>query len=265
VKRKTKLKGVTVVPSKVILFLCLLLLTVSATACSKGRGMQNIDYTNYYTDPHEKQFIKAVMTGDTTSIKQLAAQGVNLNAVGSYENTPLRIAIKLGQKRAVKSLLELGVSPNFRTPEGVAAAKVAVTFQRNPEFLKMLFEYGLNPNLKSEDVPLIFFALTEGNWPHYDMLLAKGADINSRNEDGSSLLLDLVMQLEYDRAKDILLKGADFRVVSMTGLNVLDQLVNYQRRFCVADPSLPDCHKRAELLKIMQQRGMSIPPGLPCM
>ena len=252
------------VSTKLILLILLLVLAVWATACSKGKSMENIDYTADYHDLKEKKLIKAVMTGDTTSIKQLAAQGVNLNAVGAYENTPLRTAIKVGQKTAMKTLLELGVSPNFKTPKGVSPAKVAVTFQKNPEFLTMLFEYGLNPNLKSGGVPLIFFALTEGNWAQYDMLLAKGADINSRNENGSSLLLDLVMQLEYDRAKDILLKGADFRVVSMTGLNVLDELVEYQRRFC-ADPSLPDCHKRAELLKIMQQRGMSIPPGLPCM
>lgn len=224
--------------------------------------MDKIDYTADYTDQKEKDLIKAVAAGDTGSIRQLAAQGVNLNAVGSYENTPLRTALKVGQNKSVKSLLELGANPNFRTPKGVAAAKIAVTFQRDPEFLKMLLDHGLDPNLKSEDVPLIFFALSEGKWRHYDMLMAKGADINSRNGDGSSLLLDLVMQMEYDRAKDLLLKGADFRVVSMTGLNVLDQLVDYQRRLC-NEPNLPDCHKRAELLRLMQERGMEIPSGLP--
>lgn len=226
--------------------------------------MNDIDYSEYYSDQKEKQLIKAVMSGDTATITELASQGVNLNAVGAYENTPLRVAIKVGQKRAVKCLLSLGVSPNFLTPKGVAAAKVAVTFQRNPEYLKILFDHGLDPDLKSGDVPLIFFALTEGNWAQYDMLLAKGADINSRSSNGCSLLLDLVMQLEYDRAKDILLKGADPTVVSMTGLNVLDELVDYQRRFC-RNPDLPDCHKRAELLRLMQARGVEVPPGLPNM
>lgn len=225
--------------------------------------MDDINYVEFYSDKAERDLLKAVMAGDTESIRSLARQGVNLSAVGSYENTPLRVAIKLGQKKSVRALLEMGVSPNSVTPKGVAAAKMAVTFQKDPQFLEMLFEYGLDPNLKSGGTPLIFFAMTEGLWRQYDMLLVKGADINSKNTDGSSLILDLVLQLEYDRAKDLLLKGADPRVVSVTGLNMLDLLVDYQRRLCVSPT--PDCYKRAELLKMMQERGMEVPPGLPFM
>ncbi|QWV91990.1 hypothetical protein KP004_12220 [Geomonas oryzisoli] len=240
------------------------LLLLILTVYSKGGHMREIDYSEDFSSPKEKELISAIMDGDIVTLRRLAAEGGNLNAVGAYENTPLRTALMLGQKSAVKALLQLGVNPNLKTPEGVAAADVVVTFQRDPAFLELLFEYGLDPDLTSENVPLIFFAVSEGLWRQYNMLLAKGADINSRNENGSSLLLDLVMQMEYDRAKDLLLKGADFRVKSMHGLNVLDELVDYQRRFC-SDPDLPDCHKRAELLRMLQERGASVPPGLPCM
>lgn len=247
-----------------ITVLSLILLVIPLATCSKGRSMETIDYSEDYSDPREKKLVLAVMDGDSEGIKRLATEGVNLNAVGAYENTPLRTAIKVGRMKAVTTLLDLGVSPNLTTADGIAAAEVAVTFQSNADFLKVLLDHGLDPNLKSEDVPLIFFAVSEGRWRHYDMLLANGADINSRNGDGSSLLLDLVMQMEYDRAKDLLLKGADCTVVSMTGLNVLDELVDYQRRLC-GEPNLPDCHKRAELLRLMQKRGVSVPPGLPYM
>lgn len=249
---------------KLVSLISVLLLVLCVIPYCKGRQMNKTDYSEDYVDQKEKKLLKAVMAGDTATIRQLAAHGVNLHAVGLYENTPLTTAIKTGQKKAVHCLLDLGVNPNFRTPAGVASAEVAAKSQKNLVYLEMLFDYGLDPNLKSEDVPLIFFALSEGNWRHYDLLLAKGADINSRNGDGSSLLLALVMQLEYDRAKDLLLRGADCTVVSMTGLNVLDELVDYQRRFCT-EPNLPDCHKRAELLRLMQERGMTVPPGLPCM
>lgn len=255
---------VDVISAKFFYLIFLLLVTVCTVACSKGRHMEKIDYSKYYSDANEKKLVQAVMIGDIMTIKRLAAQGVNLNAVGTYENTPLRVAIKVGQKAAIECLLNLGVSPNLRTPKGVAAANAAIVFQRDPVFLKILFEHGLDANLKSEDEPLIFFAVAEGRWKHYDMLLAKGADINSKTGDGSSLLLDLVMQLEYDRAKDLLVRGADCTVVSMTGLNVLDQLIDYQRRFCV-EPGLPACYKRAELLQLMQERGIAVPPGLPYM
>jgi uncharacterized protein len=247
--------------SRHVLILSLFLLLL---ACTEGKNMNEINYVNDYSQPKEKELVSAIMAGDTTAVRRAAHDGVNLNAVGLYENTPLRTAIKVGQKKTARLLLELGADPNFMTPKGVAPAEVAVTFQKDPEYLKLLLDFGLDPNLISNNVPLILFAVSEGNWSQYDMLLAKGADINSKTPDGSSLLLDLVMQLEYDRAKVLLLRGADFRAVSMTGLNVLNSLVDYQKRFC-QDPNLPDCRKRAELLKIMQARGMEIPPGLPAM
>jgi ankyrin repeat protein len=244
-----------------VLKLIIIMILIFCLGCSKGNSMNAIDYSKDYTDSKDIQMTQAVMAGDTNAVRRLAHEGVNLNAVGLHEITPLRTSIKVGQIKILRLLLELGANPNFKTPKGVAGADVAVIFQKNPEFLKLLLDFGLDPNLESDDVPLIFYALSEGLWRQYDMLLAKGADINSKTPDGSSLLLDLVMQLEYDRAKDLLLRGADFRVVTKHGMNVLDSLVDYQRRFC-KDPNLPDCHKRAELLKLMQARGMEIPPGL---
>jgi ankyrin repeat protein len=210
-----------------MLMLNIIAILIFCLGCSKGNSMDAIDYSKDYSDTKNIQLIQAVMAGDTNAVRRLAHEGVNLNAVGLYENTPLRTSIKVGQKKTMRLLLELGANPNFKTPKGVAGADVAVIFQKNPEFLKLLLDFGLDPNLKSGDVPLIFFALSEGHWHHYDMLLAKGADINSKTPDGSSLLLDLVMRLEYDRAKEILLRGADFRAVSKTGLNVLDSLADY--------------------------------------
>lgn len=240
-----------------------LVLVLSLFACRGGGAVGDLDYSEYYSAPAEIKLIKAILSGDTSSVNRLAREGVNLNAVGKFENTPVRVAMKVKQKEIAQLLLKLGANPNFVTSKGVAAAVVTVT-QKDPEYLKLFFGFGLNPNLKSDDVPLIFYSISGGHWRQYDMLLAKGADINSKTPDGSSLMTELVMQMEYDRAKALLLQGADFRVVSKHGFSVLHSLVDYQRRFC-EDPNLPDCRKRAELMKIMQARGMEIPPGLPAM
>lgn len=242
----------------------ILVILIWLVANSRGAKMERIDYSEDFTSAEDKQIVLAIASGDIPAIKRLAAAGGNLQAVGAYENTPMRTALKLGQTKAIEALLQLGVDPNFKTPGGTAAADIAVTFQRDPKFLELLLDHGLDPNLSSGGVPLIFFATTEGLWRQYDMLLAKGADVNSKNEDGSSLLLDLVLLMQYDRARDLLLKGADYKPVSTTGLNVLDLLVDYQRRMCI-DPDLPDCRKRAELLRLLRERGAAVPPGLPYM
>ncbi|UFS70704.1 ankyrin repeat domain-containing protein [Geomonas sp. RF6] len=222
--------------------------------------MGGLDYSKYFSSPKETALVRAIMDGDENSVRGLVAEGVNVNAVGEYENTPLRVAIKSRQKKIVQLLLQLGGDPNFKTPKGAAAADVAV-IEKDPDYLRLFLNFGLDPNLRSGDVPLIFYAISENNWPHYEMLLAKGADINSKNADGSTILMDLVMQLEYDRAKELLLSGADFRAVNQTGLSVPENLVECQRRFC-SDPNLPDCRKRAELLKLMQNRGLAVPTDL---
>ena len=197
-------------------------------------------------------------------MKQLAREGVNLNAVGKFENTPLRVAVKLKQKQIVRLLLQLGVSPNSRTPKGTVAAADDVVTEKDPEYLRIFLEFGLDPDLKSEGLPLIFFAVSRCNWQQYDMLLAKGADIDAKAPDGSSLLYNLVLQFEYDRAKALFEKGADFTATNKFGSNVLEQLVDAQRRFCV-EAGLPDCYKRAELLRLMRERGASVPSDLPYM
>ena len=38
-------------------------------------------------------------------------------------------------------------------------------------------------------------------------------------------------------------------------LNVLDILIDAQKRFC-EDPNSPDCRKRAELMQLMRERGV---------
>lgn len=226
--------------------------------------MSDVEYSDYFSSAKEVKLINAITTSDVDLIKQLAREGVNLNAVGKFENTPLRVAVKLRHKQIVRLLLQLGVSPNSRTPKGTVAAADDVVTEKDPEYLRIFFEFGLDPNLKCEGVPLIFFAVSRSNWQQYDMLLAKGADINSKTPDGSSLLYNLVLQFEYDRAKALFEKGADFTATNKFGSNVLGRLVDAQRRFCV-EPGLADCYKRAELLRLMQERGIAVPPGLPYM
>lgn len=235
-----------------------------STSCVGDKHMSESVYDQDFVTTKDVELIKAISAGDLTAIRTLAAQGGNLNVVGKHENTPLRVAVKLKQKQVVRLLFQLGVDPNATTPGGVVAAADDAVTEKDPDFLRFFLEFGLDPNLKCQGMPLIFFALSRQNWTQYEMLLSRGADINSKLPDGSSLLLELVMHMEYDRANELLLKGAEFRVRSSHGFNVLDQLVDDQRRLCI-DPGLPDCRKRAELLLLLRERGATVPPGLPYM
>jgi hypothetical protein len=243
--------------------LCLLVLTLLGIGCTQGNNMKDIDYSTYYSDPAEIELIKAVMNGDASTVRRLAASGVNLNAVGKYEITPLRTALKCQQKEIVALLLQLGVDPNFTTPGKAVPAFVALKLD-DPDYLNMLLAHGLDPNLQEDGAPLVFMAIREGQWSHFKTLINKGADIQSRSRNNSTLALELVGVSQYDLAKALILHGADFTTPNNTGLTVLEVLVNDQTRLC-ADPRHPACLKRAELLRMLKEKGVDVPPGLPGM
>lgn len=243
--------------------LCLLVLTLLGIGCSQGNNMNDIDYSKDYSNPAEIELIKAVMNGDASTVRRLAASGVNLNAVGKYEITPLRTAIKCQQKEIVALLLQLGVDPNFTTPGKAVPAFIALKLD-DPDYLNMLLAHGLDPNLQEDGDPLVFMAIREGQWAHFKTLINKGADIKTRSSNNSTLVLELVGVSQYDLAKALILHGADFTTPDNTGLTVLEILVNDQTRLC-ADPRHPACLKRAELLQMLKERGVDVPPGLPGM
>lgn len=119
-----------------ISWLCLLVLTVLGIGYTQRNNMKNIDYSKDYSDPTEIELIRAVMSGDASTVRRLAASGVNLNAVGKYENTPLRTALKCQQKEIVALLLQLGVDPNFTTPGKAVPAFIALKLD-DPDYLNM--------------------------------------------------------------------------------------------------------------------------------
>lgn len=243
--------------------LCLLFLLFAGTACNQGKPMSDIDYSKYYSDPAEIELIKAIENGDAAAVKRLASTGVNINAVGKYENTPLRTALKIGKKEIVELLLKMGVSPNFTTPKGAVPAFVALEHD-NPDFLNMLLAHGLDVNLKEEGEPIVFAAMREGKWDQFKTLMNKGVDINSKTPDNTTIVQELVALSQYDFAKVLIMRGADFTSTNNAGQTVLKILVNYQTRLC-ADPNHPACQKRAELLRLLRERGVQVPAGLPGM
>jgi ankyrin repeat protein len=253
---------------KIIARICLIAVTLLSMACNQGKTMNKIDYSKYFSNPTEIELIKAVMKGDSATIKRLAASGVNLNAVGKYETTPLSTALKCRQKEIVSLLLQLGVDPNFTTP-GKAVPAFTATELDDSSYLNILLEHGLNPNLKEDGEPIIFSAIRMGyqwsnnspsQWSNYDLLISKGADINIKSGYNTTLVLELVGLSRYDLAKTLILQGADYTTPNNAGLTVLEVLIDDQKAFG-ADPNHAAFKKRKELLNMLRERGVKVPDG----
>jgi len=68
---------------------------------------------------------------------ELISRGVLLDSLNSAGETALMIAVKREKVRTIKSLMELGASPDIQTPDGETALTLAKT-SGNDELVKLL-------------------------------------------------------------------------------------------------------------------------------
>ncbi len=225
---------------------------------------EKIDYRTYYTQESEIQFIGAVMNGERENIKNSILAGTSPNAVGKDEITPLGIALKEQNQEMVNFLLQSGADPNFITPLGAVPAFEAIKLE-NPHFLEMLISYGLNPNITEDGDPIIFSAIRLGKWKQFQALLERGVDVNIKNKNNTTLVLQLLLKSEYDPAyqyaKDLIIEGADFTTPDNAGRTVLQVLKDdLQSAPCSTHAENPACRQRAEILKIVTEKSIPVTP-----
>lgn len=95
----------------------------------------------------QNELFSAVAAGDLEKIKNLAAQGVNLNARNILSYTPLMIAATSMNPDVVKALLELGARPDEQDSSGETALRRAVN-EGHIDNLKLLLAHGADVNIK---------------------------------------------------------------------------------------------------------------------
>lgn len=229
--------------------------------------MKENRYITFFEDPIAIKLVTAVLNSDKKMLSDLSIQRANFNVVGKYDNTPLRIAIKLSKENVTQWLLEYGADPNFRTASGTVAAKYAAKHQ-NSRYLRLLLDAGLNPNIKFSDQPIMFYTIEASRWEQYDMLVSAGADIlTTKTGDNSTVALYMAMQFEYKRLKQLIEDGADITTVSNSGLSVVGNVAKMQQRF--SGSSEHSAYKmRVEILEMLCSKGIEVPqntPGVKCL
>ncbi|MBP6974618.1 MAG: hypothetical protein KBB54_01605 [Candidatus Pacebacteria bacterium] len=236
-----------------------------------------VRYSGYFDDEISKKLASAIVKGDEDGISKLVEQGADLQSVGKYSTTPLRVALYTRQPKIFEFLLKLGANPNFITPSGDTIARHAIDPADSDGYnkiygdiyLELLLNYGLDPNLTPPSGAIILRTTTSTSdiSKKYDLLVAKGADLSVREPYSKhGLGFSFAGTAQYERLKDLIERGVDVteKYTDKEGLikdHVVDILVDHQKRFSES-PNHPAVKARAEILMLLKSKGVKIPEGV---
>ncbi|MCL4854134.1 MAG: hypothetical protein KJZ78_22470 [Bryobacteraceae bacterium] len=185
---------------------------------------------DYFDDPQVVALCRAIEANDLDEIDRLITAGVNVNAKGKGNMTPLLWAFPDNKLERFKRLLEHGADPNviieddFNTRGGMSPGDSVTHMACGtafPGYFDAVFEHGGDPNLVkstrtvSKATPL--FTLIEGRAREkarkIKILIDKGADINYLDGNGLNPTMTAVAWGgQYDLALLLLEEGADFKI-----------------------------------------------------
>ncbi len=121
----------------------------------------------------------AVKNGDTKSVKQLINAGANVNETSTkYDKTPLMMAARDGSTEIVQLLIQAGADVNKQTSELGSTALLYAAEKNNTAIAKLLINAGADTNaaMKIYGITPLIFAADNGNIEIVKMLLEAGVD-----------------------------------------------------------------------------------------
>lgn len=217
-----------------------------------------------FPDEQVRALAKAAGRGRVKKIDALVAQGVDVNARGTSNATPLFWATRKKNVRGVSRLLELGADPNVFSDGGSTVVHWAASSKyRKYPLLQAVLEHDGDPNLVSrgglEATPLfstIDIIYRADDVSYLNLLVEHGADVNARDFKGFTPAMTAANLSRYDLVKELLKRGADYRLKNDYGKTLLDIIASYRGRYIRGSKQ-----EKAliNLIEWLQQSEISIP------
>lgn len=210
-----------------------------------------------FPDPQVRALAKAAGKGRLRKIEELVQKGVDVNSRGKGNTTPLFWALRKGNVRGFKKLLELGADPNVIFDSGGSVMYWAVQHE-DEVFLRAALQYGGDPNLRTGPMggTLLHAATGYDTKRKVDLLLDAGADIDARDDYGSTPIVRAAMLNQYDLVYKLLNLGADYRIRNNGGSDVVSCIVSSGKRM---DPKNELTKWMHEVVAWLKERGVEIP------
>lgn len=222
-----------------------LLLTV--TGCStlqqafRSPQEEHISAVTFSDDPVVRQLAIAVERGDNAGIEAAMQHDADVNVCGTAGFRLLDWAMARGNVRGFEALLDKGARLDVpfrdlrRTPDRSFNPTVLerVLAADRADFVYAVLRTGVHPDhvpFPRDGRSMLFFAVRAGSTSVIDALVASGASIDFRDNDGRNALFDAMLARNYRIAWHLLKHGADPCVRNSRGHDFVWGLKEYGSR-----------------------------------
>ena len=210
------------------------------------------------------ELLRSAEKGDLASVQRFAKKGANIEAKDQSGSTPLMIAVGNADTAMVKFLLDRGASVDTRSTDGANVLMEAAQMGR-VSIVEMLLQKETDQRALNEAIfrgieyqPVIIrqessklssedadpFAKTA------KLLLDKGADINARNEEGATFLIEAAGFGRLAIVKMLLHRGGELEARSNDGGTAL-----HAAACDCALATMPDTY---DVVKLLLEKGAAI-------
>ena len=173
-----------------------------------------------------EEMLLAIRARNSELSKELIGTGADVN--GSNERVSLLTeAVIVGNIQCVKMLLAAGV--NVNRDDRLVIIKTLVE-QNNLKCLKVFLRSGKTKDLKTACI--LFAKMGHAHFLH--LLILVGANVNSVDKDGFTLLMWTAIRGHCDCMKVLIDEGADVNKIDKSGRTALIFTINHEHYMCTS-------------------------------
>lgn len=222
-----------------------------------------------FPDERVRALAKAAGKGRLKTIDKLIAEGVDVNAQGKGNATPLFWALRNSSKKGFEKLLTLGADPNALL--GGSSMMHWVAWHKDVYFLNLSLDHGGDPNLVAgqlKETPLFKAIGIKGNVNEdaVQLLVKAGANVNVKAGSkkifgmpmgGQTPILHAASIDRFDVVYELLELGADPRLKNDQGTDLSNHIATTRKNVAAGSSLERDINKVVQWLA--DNAGIDVP------